>query len=144
MTGAQGYFVGLHQSHTPSSVPGGPAHVKPWAWDISARSASPTSRSPAKGWLSKAGLLGLTRTLAIWAAEHGITVNAVAPGSIEAEWINQTHTEQEIRDVVKRTPLRRMGTPADIGELVVFLASEAAGHMTGCVIETNGGQWIGS
>ena len=92
---------------------------------------------------SKAGLHGLTRTLALWAARYGITVNAVAPGSIDTELLHKINSPEKIHDVMKHTPLRRLGTPADVGELVAFLASDAACNMTGVVIDINGGQWIG-
>jgi NAD(P)-dependent dehydrogenase (short-subunit alcohol dehydrogenase family) len=92
---------------------------------------------------SKAGLNGLTRTLALWAGPYGITVNSVAPGCIDTDLLHDMHTDQEISKVVSRTPVGRIGTPADVGELVAFLAREAAANITGCVIDTNGGAWIG-
>ncbi|HWB55224.1 MAG TPA: SDR family NAD(P)-dependent oxidoreductase [Tepidisphaeraceae bacterium] len=93
---------------------------------------------------TKAGLIGMTRTLAAWAAQYGITVNAVAPGCIDTELLRQIHPLKEIQAFAKITPLQRVGTTAEVGELVAFLAGKNAGFITGAVIDINGGAWIGS
>ena len=87
---------------------------------------------------AKAGLIGLTRAVAREVASRGITVNAVAPGFIEAGM-----TVQLLPDVVKRyaeqVPLGRAGKPEDVAAAVVFLASDDAAYITGQVLNVDGG-----
>jgi 3-oxoacyl-[acyl-carrier protein] reductase len=87
---------------------------------------------------SKAGLIGLTKSLAHEMGSRNITVNAVAPGFIETD---MTHgLSQELKDkMLANIPLRRMGQAEDIAGAVVFLASEAASYITGHVLDVNGG-----
>jgi len=90
---------------------------------------------------AKAGIIGLTKATAKEVASRGITVNAVAPGFIETD---MTHAldpgrQEEIRS---RIPLGRFGMPEEVGELVVFLASDRAAYITGQVIHINGGLWM--
>jgi 3-oxoacyl-[acyl-carrier protein] reductase len=84
---------------------------------------------------AKAGLIGATRSLAQELAKRRITVNSVAPGFIETEMI--AHLPRE--ELVKRIPMRRLGTPDEVAGTVGFLLSEAAGYITGQVISVNGG-----
>jgi len=84
---------------------------------------------------SKAALEALTRSVAVDVGPLGITVNAVAPGPVQTGWID---AELE-RQVVPWIPLRRLGTPEDIADAVVFLASEQARWITGQVIQVAGG-----
>ena len=87
---------------------------------------------------SKAGPIGLTRSVALEGAKHGITVNAVLPGFIETEAI-KLHDPKMIDRIRVRTPMKRMGTPEEITPLVVFLASEGASFITGAAIPVTGG-----
>jgi 3-oxoacyl-[acyl-carrier protein] reductase len=90
---------------------------------------------------SKAGLIGLTKSLAREFASRGITVNAVAPGFIETP---MTHvlTEEQQTNIAAQIPLARMGTDADIAHAVVYLASEEAGYITGHTLDVNGGMYM--
>ncbi len=83
---------------------------------------------------SKAGLIGLTGTLAAEVARRGVTVNAVAPGFIETEM-----TEGVGGDLLAAVPARRAGTPEDVAACVRFLASPEAGYVTGTTLTVDGG-----
>jgi 3-oxoacyl-[acyl-carrier protein] reductase len=90
---------------------------------------------------SKAGLIGLTKSLAKELASRNITVNAIAPGFIETGMT--AVLSQEVRDqMMAATPLKRFGKPADIANAVKFLASEDANYITGNVLRVNGGMYI--
>lgn len=87
---------------------------------------------------SKAGIIGFTKSLAKEVASRNILVNAVAPGFIET---NMTDVlKQEVKDeIAKNIPLKRMGTPKDVANVVKFLASEDSSYITGQVISVDGG-----
>lgn len=87
---------------------------------------------------SKAGIIGFTKSLAKEVASRNILVNAVAPGFIET---NMTEVlKQEVKDeIAKNIPLKRMGTPQDVANVVKFLASEDSSYITGQVISVDGG-----
>ena len=90
---------------------------------------------------SKAGLIGLTKTLAREIASRSVTVNAVAPGFIATDMTAVLH--ERVRDqLVKTIPLRRAGTVDDVSSGVLFLASEEAGYITGHVLNINGGMYM--
>jgi 3-oxoacyl-[acyl-carrier protein] reductase len=90
---------------------------------------------------SKAGVIGLTRTLARKYGPAGIRVNAVAPGVIDTE-MTRPWPEQVRRQFVETTPLRRLGTPEDVARVVAFLAGPASGFVTGATIDVNGGLYM--
>ncbi len=93
---------------------------------------------------AKAGEIGLTRQLAHELGPHGITVNSVAPGFLrsnpasEAQW--QAYGEDGQARMMERIALRRLGTPADIANAVLFLASDLAGWVSGQVLSVDGGK----
>lgn len=87
---------------------------------------------------SKAGVIHMTRTLAVELAEHNIRVNAVSPGYIATELIGKR--PQELRDTwVERTPQKRMGQPEELGAAYLYLASDGARFTTGCNLVVDGG-----
>jgi len=87
---------------------------------------------------SKAGLIALTKTAARELASRKITVNAVAPGFIDAG-LTESLTAEQRQAFVAQVPLQRAGTPADVAHAVSFLAEEESGYITGQVIAVNGG-----
>lgn len=90
---------------------------------------------------SKAGLIGLTKSLAQELGSRNITVNAIAPGFIETD---MTHglTPELKQKMIDQTPLKRIGTPQDVAAAVKFLVSEEAGFITGHVLDVNGGIYM--
>lgn len=91
---------------------------------------------------SKAGLIGLTRAIAVEVASRSITVNAVAPGFIETPMTDPL--SQELKDKMKSMiPLGRFGQDREIATAIVFLASDEAAYITGQVLEVNGGMHAG-
>jgi len=91
---------------------------------------------------AKAGLIGLTRALAVEIASRNITVNAVAPGFIVSPMTDPL--PKEVKDgLMARVPLGRMGTDAEVAAAIVFLSSEEAGYITGTVLDVNGGLRMG-
>ena len=91
---------------------------------------------------AKAGLIGLTRALAVEIASRNITVNAVAPGFIVSPMTDPL--PQNVKDaLLARVPLGRMGTDAEVAAAIVFLASEEAAYITGTVLDVNGGLRMG-
>lgn len=105
--------------------------------NISSRSYLGTQRM-ANYASSKAGILGLTRCMALELGPYGITVNALAPGLIDTEPVRSMFDEF-LEDRIRRTPLRRIGSPEDVANAVVFLASSEASYITGEVLHVTGG-----
>jgi 3-oxoacyl-[acyl-carrier protein] reductase len=91
---------------------------------------------------SKAGLIGLTKSLAREVASRGITVNAVAPGYIETP-MTAVLDEKVSAAMLANIPLGRRGTDQDVAQAVRFLASDAAAYITGQVLDVNGGMFMG-
>ncbi len=87
---------------------------------------------------SKAGLIGLTKTMARELASRNVTVNAIAPGFIDTEMTRVL--DEKVRDkLIEQIPLARLGLPQDIAHSVAFLVSDRAGYITGQVLNVNGG-----
>jgi 3-oxoacyl-[acyl-carrier protein] reductase len=90
---------------------------------------------------AKAGLIGFTKAVALEVASRGITVNAVAPGVIDTDMTRALSQDAQAA-WADRIPLRRLGTPEDVAEAVVFLASDEASYITGHVLAVNGGMYM--
>ena len=90
---------------------------------------------------SKAGLIGVTKSLAQEMASRGVTVNAVAPGFIETDMTGVLSGEVKER-ILNHIPLKRMGTPEEVAAAVTFLVSDAASYITGHVLDVNGGMYM--
>jgi 3-oxoacyl-[acyl-carrier protein] reductase len=104
---------------------------------------SSTVREPADNLaLSNAvrpGVVGWAKTLAREVGPSGITVNTIAPGQIDTERLQEVYPDGPSADDLARIPLRRIGQPREIAEVVCFLASDGAGYVTGAVIPVDGG-----
>jgi NAD(P)-dependent dehydrogenase (short-subunit alcohol dehydrogenase family) len=95
---------------------------------------------------AKAGVMSMTQTLATEWAPHGIRVNAVAPGPIEASpgaaeklWNNQAAVDR----ITQMVPLKRWGRPEEVADAVAFLAAPQSGFITGEILTVDGGTWLG-
>jgi NAD(P)-dependent dehydrogenase (short-subunit alcohol dehydrogenase family) len=91
---------------------------------------------------SKGGVNQLTRVMALALAEHAIRVNAVAPGTIATELAQKAvlGSEEARARIMSRTPLKRLGTPAEIADVCAFLVSSASSYMTGEIVYVDGGR----
>lgn len=87
---------------------------------------------------AKAGVLGLTRGMAKEVAPFGITVNAVCPGLIDTEMARENCSPEQLRTYEESFPIPRLGTPDEVAQLIIFLATDAA-YITGAAIDINGG-----
>ena len=92
--------------------------------------------------VSKAGIIGLTKTLARMAAPDKITVNCIAPGTTNTDMAKQ-FSEADIEAIISQVPLRSLVAPSDIAESVFYFASDAARMITGIVLDINGGIYMG-
>ena len=90
---------------------------------------------------SKAGLIGLTKAIAIEVASRNITVNAVAPGFIETP-MTDVLPDKVKEELKTRIPLGRLGAPRDVAAAIVFLASDEAAYITGHTLDVNGGMYL--
>jgi 3-oxoacyl-[acyl-carrier protein] reductase len=90
---------------------------------------------------SKAGLIGLTKSLAQEIASRNITVNAIAPGFVDTDMTAALSDELK-QNMLAHIPLKRFGKPEDVAAAVKFLASEEAGYITGAVLNVNGGMYM--
>lgn len=90
---------------------------------------------------SKAGLIGLTKAIAIEVASRNITVNAVSPGFIETP-MTDVLPDKVKEELTTRIPLRRLGAQRDVAAAIIFLASDEAAYITGHVLDVNGGMYL--
>jgi 3-oxoacyl-[acyl-carrier protein] reductase len=88
---------------------------------------------------SKTGLLGLTRASAKELGKFGITVNAVCPGMIDTELTREHADDALLERLAVGYPVPRLGTALEVADLICFIASEAAGYITGASLDINGG-----
>ena len=91
---------------------------------------------------AKAGLVHLTKAMAVELARHAIRVNAIAPGYITTEMNQEFFASGEGEKIKQRIPLRRIGAPEDLDGVLLLLASDASGFMTGAVVTVDGGQSV--
>jgi NAD(P)-dependent dehydrogenase (short-subunit alcohol dehydrogenase family) len=112
---------------------------------ISSSSAQSGTRKMAHYVASKAGVIGLTKALALELAPNGITVNTIPPGFIDTPMARRAEARGDLPSidaVAKQTPVRRAGTPDDIAAACAFLCSDDAGYITGQQINVNGGWYL--
>jgi len=91
---------------------------------------------------TKAGIIGMTRSMALSLAPHGIRVNAIAPGLTDTAQPRYGNSEAELAVMAQQIPLGRMGRPEEIAGLIVYLASDQAAWITGQVYHINGGSYL--
>jgi 3-oxoacyl-[acyl-carrier protein] reductase len=91
---------------------------------------------------TKTGVIGITRSMALALAPHGIRVNAIAPGLTDTAQPRHGNTDAELAEMAKAMPLGRMGRPEEIAGLMTYLASEPAAWITGQVYHINGGVYL--
>jgi NAD(P)-dependent dehydrogenase (short-subunit alcohol dehydrogenase family) len=91
---------------------------------------------------SKAGIIGLTRAMALALAPHRIRVNAIAPGTTDTAQPRYGNTEEQLATRARETPFGRMATPDEIARVAVFLATEDAAWVSGEVIHVNAGAYM--
>ena len=90
---------------------------------------------------AKAGMIGLTKTIAKELAGRNVTCNAIAPGFIKTDMTGAMN-EKVLEEAVKQIPMKRMGEPEEIAGLCAFLCSDEAGYITGSVIQVDGGLYM--
>ena len=137
----------VHLAH--AAVP----HMKAAGWGRFIALTSVSVKQPMRGLIlsntARAGVVGWVKTMANELGVHGITCNVVAPGYFQTgrvEELNRTRAEREGRPTAElmaetesRIPMRRMGNPAEMGDVVAFLASERASYITGATLQVDGG-----
>lgn len=109
---------------------------------VSSRSAFTPSPRGVHYVASKAGLIGITRAMALELAPHNIRVNAVAPGLTDTAQPRYGMTEQQIAAAVDESPISGITKPEDIAQTIVFLTTDGASRITGQTMHVNGGQYL--
>ena len=121
-----------------------PLKARKWGRIINMTSQAARAKSQIAGAhyaASKTGLMGFTRSLAVELGPDGITCNAIAPGRIDTP-MAQGATDAVNAAFIAQVPMGRVGTPLDVAEVVAFLASDAAGYVTGATIDVGGGSFM--
>ena len=115
-----------------------------WGRVINITSSSVQTGSPKQGAYvaSKGGLVGLTKALALEFAPSGVTFNMIPPGFVDTPMLRASGVD--IEGYAKMLPMKRVGLPEDIAAAAAYLASDEASYITGQVISTNGGRYMGS
>jgi len=90
---------------------------------------------------AKAGILGLSKSLAREVGSRNITINCIAPGFVDTD-MTRALSEKQQQDLLQHIPLKRLGEPEDIASAVAFLASPSAGYITGATLHVNGGMYM--
>jgi NAD(P)-dependent dehydrogenase (short-subunit alcohol dehydrogenase family) len=134
-TNLKGAFIGS-SIIAPHLAAGGGAIV-----NIGSTAAAGAEGSPAYA-TSKAGLIGLTRSMANELGPKQVRVNLVAPGITLTDWITRNVESEQIETMKSRIPLERAAEPEDIAAVVAFLCSDDSRHVTGQVISASGGSWM--
>ncbi|MBS1984861.1 MAG: SDR family oxidoreductase [Bdellovibrionales bacterium] len=113
--------------------------------NLSSISATYAKRGQANYAAAKAGIEGFTRTLALEVAHRGVTVNAIAPGLIATPMTAQIleNFKQDPKEIRRRIPAAREGSPQEVGDLIAFLCSAKAGYITGQTVTIDGGRSLG-
>lgn len=91
---------------------------------------------------TKNGVVGITRSMALALAPHGIRVNAIAPGLTDTAQPRHGNTDAELAEMARALPMGRMGRPEEMADMAVFLASDRAAYVTGQVWHVNGGSYM--
>ena len=126
----------LRQLHLPHMRRQGSGHI----FNISSLAGKTVSTlGGAHYTASKAGLQGLTRAAAKELGPFGITVNAICPGMIDTELTREHATQEQLAALAASYPIARLGTAEEVADLICFVASEAAGYITGASFDINGG-----
>jgi len=112
-----------------------------WGRIVTISSSSAQSGAPnmAHYAASKGGVISLTKALAVELARRGVTVNTIAPGRIDTERIREVWPDGPTEADLATIPMRRLGTPREVGDVVCFLASDRASYVTGTLIQVDGG-----
>ena len=111
--------------------------------NISSRAWLGNNRGQSNYTASKAGIVGLTRVLALELGKYNVNVNAVAPGLIDTP-LTQNLPEKVLQDLIDAQPTKKIGKPKDIANVVSFLLSDESDFITGQIIHVDGGRSIGS